>query len=386
MSASKRLRGKSPVALRARIAGASLKIRASVSREHLGDVHDLHAEPAVGPVRAVAEHRVVVAHPLQRERDLDAGGREHALEEPVRHVDDVLLVHERQLHVELGELGLAVGAEVLVAEAAGDLEVALVAADHEELLEELRRLRQRVPGAAHEPARHEEVPGALGGRAGHDRRLNLEVALVGEEVADLLHDLMAEDHVVAHRLLAEVEVAIAEAELLADRVVLVDLERRRLGVGELLELGGHELHLAGRKVGVHGGLVAAHQLARDRDHVLGAERSRAAMRLGRLLGAEHELEEPGPVAQVDEDQPAVVAAAVHPARDAHLLADLARAELPRPVRPVAVRTRRLHGRTRSMTSSSVAAGCCSPVCMSLTSMVSPRITVQRAPRRSACFN
>ena len=41
--------------------------------------------------------------------------------------------------------GCAVGAEVLVTEAARDLVVALEAADHQQLLEQLRRLRQRVP-------------------------------------------------------------------------------------------------------------------------------------------------------------------------------------------------------------------------------------------------
>ena len=73
--------------------------------------------------------------------------RQHPLQQPVDHLVDVLLLHERHLQVELRELGLAVGAEVLVAEAAGDLEVALVPADHQQLLEELRRLRQRVPRA-----------------------------------------------------------------------------------------------------------------------------------------------------------------------------------------------------------------------------------------------
>jgi hypothetical protein len=48
------------------------------------------------------------------------------------------------LEVELGELGLAVGTQVLVAHAARDLEVAVVPRDHQELLEDLRRLRQRI--------------------------------------------------------------------------------------------------------------------------------------------------------------------------------------------------------------------------------------------------
>ena len=39
----------------------------------------------------------------------------------------------------------------------------------------------------------------------------------------------------------------------------------------------------------------------------------ALVRLGRVLGVEHELHDPGAVAQVDEDQPAVVAPAVDPA-------------------------------------------------------------------------
>jgi hypothetical protein len=47
--------------------------------------------------------------------------------------------------VDLGELGLAVGAGVLVAEAAADLHVAVAAGDHQDLLEELGALREGVP-------------------------------------------------------------------------------------------------------------------------------------------------------------------------------------------------------------------------------------------------
>ena len=157
-------------------------------------------------------------------------------EQRVDQVEDVLLVDERHLQVELGELGLAVGAEVLVAEAARDLEVALEAADHQQLLEQLRRLRQRVPGAADQPAGHEEVARALGRRAGQDRRLDLEEVALGEVVADRLDHVVAQDHHVAHAVLAQVEVAVAQAQLLPHRLVLVDLERRRLGVGEQVEL------------------------------------------------------------------------------------------------------------------------------------------------------
>ena len=71
-------------------------------------------------------------------------------------------VDEGHLDVDLGELGLAVGAQVLVAEAAGDLEVAVEARDHQDLLEELRRLRQRVELARVDAAGHEVVARPFG--------------------------------------------------------------------------------------------------------------------------------------------------------------------------------------------------------------------------------
>ena len=74
--------------------------------------------------------------------------REH---HPLHQLEDELDVGEGHLHIELRQLLNAVGAEVLVPEAARDLEIALEAGDHEELLEDLRRLRQREEAAGLEP-------------------------------------------------------------------------------------------------------------------------------------------------------------------------------------------------------------------------------------------
>ena len=117
--------------------------------------------------------------------------REHVRHQPLVGLDHVLDLDERHLDVELGEVGLAVGAQVLVAEAAGDLVVALEPGHHQELLEELRRLRQRVEGALLEAARDEEVAGALGCRAGQDRRLDLDEAVAVELLAHRRDELRA---------------------------------------------------------------------------------------------------------------------------------------------------------------------------------------------------
>jgi hypothetical protein len=55
--------------------------------------------------------------------------------------EDVVLGDEAHLQIELVELaGRAVGARILVAEARRDLEIAVEARDHQQLLELLRRL------------------------------------------------------------------------------------------------------------------------------------------------------------------------------------------------------------------------------------------------------
>ena len=124
----------------------------------LGDVLQFHGEAEVGPVAAEALHRLGVGHPL----DLGDVDVEHLLPHPPdqpfvgRH--HVVLLDEGHLHVELGELGLPVGAGVLVAEAADDLHVLLAARGHEDLLEELRALRQGVEAAGVQPARARGSP------------------------------------------------------------------------------------------------------------------------------------------------------------------------------------------------------------------------------------
>src|SRR5205085_10500978 len=81
----------------------------------------------------------------------------------------VVALREGELDVELADLELPVRAEILVAPAGGDLVVAVEAADHEDLLEELRRLGEREELPRLQPHRHEEVARALG-RAAHEAR------------------------------------------------------------------------------------------------------------------------------------------------------------------------------------------------------------------------
>ena len=88
--------------------------------------------------------------------------------------EHICLVDERGFQVDLGELRLAIGAEVLVAKTTRELEVPVEPGHHQQLLVDLRRLGQRVELTGVHATRHEVVASPLRGRLGEDRRFDFK--------------------------------------------------------------------------------------------------------------------------------------------------------------------------------------------------------------------
>ena len=295
--------------------------RSAVRTDERGrEVEQLHREPDVGLVRPVALDRLLVRE--DRERDVaqrplgDHGPRDldrHRLHE--RH--HRRLVDEAHLEVELRELGLAVASQVLVTEAARDLEVAVDAGHHQQLLELLGALGQRVDGARLEAAGDDEVARPLRRALDEVRRLDLDELVRVVDLADRLDQAAAQEQAALHGLAPDVEVPVAEAQGLVDRRVgVVDVERRRLRVVEDPDRARLELDRPRRQLRVLGPGLAERDLALERDDELGSQPGRGLARLGRVPGVDHHLRDAVPVAEVDEGQLPVVAAAVHPAGEA----------------------------------------------------------------------
>src|SRR5262249_52766786 len=139
----------------------------------------------------------------------------------------------------------------------------------------------------------------------------------------------------------EVEVAVAEAHLLAhlSREGL-DLERRRVRVREELGVGDPDLHLAGRQLLVDRLGRALDDGSPGAQDILRAELVAELEGVARLVRVEDELDEPGPVAEVDEDEAAVVAATVDPAGHAQLRVHPVGQHLPAPGVAVAIGPKR----------------------------------------------
>ena len=281
------------------------------AREVRGEVHELETEAQVGLVRPVLLHGLGVRHAVDRRRDLDVDQAPQRDQHLLGDRDDVVLLDEAHLDVELGELGLPVGAEVLVAVAACDLVVPLEAGDHEELLEQLRRLRQRVPAARRQARGHEEVASALGRGTREGRRLDLdEVVRVEDGACGLAHPGAQLDRARGSGP-AQVEVAIAQARLLADLLVerRRDLERQGRGLVQDDHVGRDHLDLARHEVRVLVALGPTPDLAGHLQHELRAQPVRDS------LVPDDDLGDARRVTQVHERDAAVIAPAVHPARE-----------------------------------------------------------------------
>ena len=151
---------------------------------------------------------------------------EHAVQHRLDRGEHVLLGDEAHLEIELVELaGRAIGARILVAEAGRDLEIAVESRHHQQLLEHLRRLRERVELAGMNAARHQIVARALGAGRGQDRRLEFGEAALDHAPADAGDHVRAQHDVGVQPLAPEIEEAVAEADVL--RIIGLARHRQR---------------------------------------------------------------------------------------------------------------------------------------------------------------
>ena len=296
--------------------------------EVIGDHLHLDRVAQVGLVGAVFKHRLGIgnARPVRIDRTAIGEFLEHALDDRLHHVEDVFLLDEAHLHVQLVEVGgRAVGARVFVTEARRDLEILVEAADHDQLLELLRRLRQRVELARMQTRRHEEVARAFGRRRGDDRRLELVEIGVPHAFTHGFHDVGAQDHLVMQALATQVEEAIGQTGLFGIFQLAEDRQRQFLGLAQDFDIADIDLDLAGRDLRVDQALVAQFHGAVDADHPF---RARFFHRLegGAVAVTEH-LRHTVMIAKIDEEHPPVIAHAMDPARKADGLTGVGGAQI-----------------------------------------------------------
>ena len=291
----------------------------------IGEFSELQRYAQIGFVRTVEAHRIGEFHHRNGVGQLNVDGLlEDGADHGLHQVADFLLAEEGGLDIDLRELGLAIGAQILVAKTFRDLIIAIKTGHHQHLLEQLGRLRQRVELALVDARGHQELTRTLRGRFVEHRRFNVDEAVGVHVLAHGHCHTVAQHQVLLHRRAAQVDYAVFQAYGLGE-VFVVKLERRRERRIEDFNLMRQHFDLAAEQVGVDRAFGAPAHDAGDLEHKLvthrfGSGESFLAVRVG------NDLHHAFAIAQVDEDDPTMVTAPVRPAAKYYGLAEFGGAD------------------------------------------------------------
>ena len=235
-------------------------------------------------------------------------GADHVFDE-VLHV---ALAHEGEFHVQLGELQLAVGTQCFVAEAARDLVVTVEAGHHQDLLEQLRALRQRVELARCMRAgtRKSRAPSGVA-------LVRIGVSMSWKPFSSRWRrractSLMRVLHALHFRT-AQVQIAVLQAGFAR---VLVGVERQRRSLVQHGDGGGDHFHLPVRILSFTAWRARRPHL----QHVLVAQRSGHGEHFG-VVDLHGHLHDAFMIAEIDEADAALVTGHVGPTGEGDSLAN-----------------------------------------------------------------
>jgi len=282
----------------------------------------------IGLVDAVETNDLVVAHPGKGRWQIVTDAGERRLQKAFDGVEDHFRAREANLQINLSELGLTVGTQVFVAEAAHDLEIFVKAGDHQNLLEQLRRLRQGIELTGMHTAGHEIVARTLGRGARHEWRLDLEEALRVQIFTDGDGNPVAQLDVVLHLRPTEVEIAVLKAHFLVGDRRISRRERQGFAVVKHTQFVGNDFNLACGDVLVDRVGIAQLYVTEDGDHELRAHCGGAVVHFGAGIGCDDYLRDTSAVSQIEKDKVAEIASAVYPSHEHDLGTSIGGAQCP----------------------------------------------------------
>ena len=295
----------------------------------LGNIHQLHAKAQVRLVGTVTLHGLVPGHAQELLRDFPVQGLiKNLTHHAFHHGQDGLLVDEGHLNIQLGKLRLAVSTQILIAEAADNLEILLHAGEHQNLLVNLRRLRQGIELARIQAARHQKVTGTLRGGLAEHRSLNLQKAVPVKVITHNLGNAMAQHEILLHLRAAQIKIAVLQAQHLIHLNAILNVEWRRLCLVEDAQLLYYHLNHAGSHVRIYGFLRTGTHAAADSHHELVADSlSLVECLLANSRLVNNHLHQAGTVTQINKNQSAMVTAAGNPAAKNNLTAYMVSTQL-----------------------------------------------------------
>ncbi len=208
-------------------------------------VFKFHSKPDIWFVGTIFFHGRGVVHARKCGKRNLAYFLKKVFGKPFKRIEDVFLLHECHFAVYLGELRLAVGAQVFVAKAPHNLKIPVVTGNHQQLLESLRRLREGIKFSRIHAAWHNEIACTFGGGLDEVRRFNFQKFLFVQVCTRGDGEFVAQDEFFLHGIAAQVQVAVLHAQFVSSIRVIVDGERWRFACVEQFEFFNDYLDITG---------------------------------------------------------------------------------------------------------------------------------------------
>ena len=130
------------------------------------------------------------------------------LNQPLIYIYHIVHIHERKLHVRLGELRLSVRPQIFIPKTPCDLKISVITGTHQKLFIQLGRLGQRIEIPRMHTAGHQIIPGTFRRRLTKNRRLNLKKAFLRHKSAHFCRNLTAQYHLLLQVRTAQIQVTI----------------------------------------------------------------------------------------------------------------------------------------------------------------------------------
>ena len=128
------------------------------------------------------------------------------------------------------------------------MEVAIKARHHQQLLEHLRRLRQRVKLAVVNSGRNQKVAGTFGARSSQNRGLKFCKALVDHASAEAGNDFASKNNVRMKLFASQIQKAVAKTDFFRIFRVSEYRQRQVRRLGKQFDRGGTHFDFAGWQV------------------------------------------------------------------------------------------------------------------------------------------
>jgi len=207
------------------------------------------SEPGIRLVASIAFHGFVISDSRKRNLQIFA---EKIFKQPFHkaflHFNHVVLIDKGHLQVDLGKFRLSVGPQIFVTEALCNLHISIAASHHQQLLEQLRRLRQRIKPAYVHPARNQIISGPFRSRLDQHRRFNFCKALLVKVISRDLCDIVTKSEILLHLQLPQIEISVFETKVVVYVIVVFDVNRRCFRFGVDRQFSGEDFDFSGRDV------------------------------------------------------------------------------------------------------------------------------------------